>query len=290
MLILQLLLNGLQTGMLYALTAAGFSLIFGMTRIFHAAHGATFVIAAYAYWHITSLAGLPWWVAALGATMAAVIFGAGLYLTVYRRIQRSEASFFTVFIAAFGAVVVVQNVISMIYGRGFVSSSTPLSRAKELIPGLYVAPLIWVSVAVAAVFFGAMALLLKRTRLGVAMRALADNPELVRVYGLDPGRISLMVFVIGSILVVPAAIIQVIATGANPAVGHHIVMISLAASIVGGIGSLSGAAIAGILIGVAETLALLVVGSQWTEAVSFLILFVFIIVRPAGIFGRAHAH
>lgn len=290
MLSLQLLLNGVQTGMLYALTAAGFSLIFGMTKIFHAAHGATFVIAAYSFYHLYVLSSFHWAIAAIGAAIAAVIFGAGFYLAVYRYIQRNEASFFTVFIAAFGAVVVVQNVISIIYGRGFVVAQTALSRSVETLPGLYVSPLVWISIATAVVFFAAMFLLLSRTNLGIAMRALADNPDLVRAFGMNPGRISLYVFVIGSLLAVPAAILTTISFGISPTAGHHIVMISLAATIVGGIGSLTGAALAGLLLGVAENLALLWVGSQWTEAVTFLILFVFIIVRPSGIFGRAIAN
>ncbi|MBY8978350.1 branched-chain amino acid ABC transporter permease [Rhodobacteraceae bacterium NNCM2] len=289
MLLLQLFLNGVQTGMLYALIAAGFSLIFGMTRIFHAAHGATFVIAAYAFYHLYTLAEMSWVVAALGSAVAAVIFGAGFYLLVYRYIQRSEASFFTVFIAAFGAVVVVQNVVSMIYGRGFVVSQTELSRSTEVISGLYASSLVWVSILVALVFFFAMRTFLGRTNLGIAIRALADNPDLVRAFGMNPGRLSLYVFILGSVLVVPAAILTTISFGVSPAIGHHIVMISLAATIVGGIGSLSGAAIAGLLLGIAENVALYWVGSQWTEAVTFLILLLFIIVRPSGIFGRAIA-
>lgn len=289
MLLLQLVLNGVQVGMLYALTAAGFSLIFGMTRIFHAAHGATFVIAAYAFYHLFVLSQMPWAVAALGSAAVAVIFGAGLYLLVYRYIQRSEASFFTVFIAAFGAVVVVQNVVSIVYGRGFVVAQTPLSQASEVLPGLYVSSLVWISILVAIVFFAAMKLFLGRTNLGIAIRALADNPDLVRAFGMNPGRLSLYVFIIGSLLAVPAAILSTVSFGVSPSVGHHIVMISLAATIVGGIGSLTGAALAGLLLGVAENVALFWVGSQWTEAVTFLILLLFIIVRPSGIFGRAVA-
>jgi len=287
MLLLQLTLNGVQTGMLYALIAAGFSLIFGMTKIFHAAHGATFVIASYAFYHLYELSGLHWTIATIGAGVAAVIFGAGLYLLLYRPIQRSEASFFTVFIAAFGAVVVVQNVVSIIYGRGFVVAQTTLSSASEILPGLYLSPLVWISVLVAVLFFAAISLFLNKTNMGISIRALADNPELVRTFGMNPNRLSLYVFIIGSILAVPAGIITTISVGVSPAVGHHVVMISLAATIVGGIGSLTGAAIAGVILGVAENVALYWVGSQWTEAVTFAILLLFIILRPSGIFGRA---
>jgi branched-chain amino acid transport system permease protein len=119
---------------------------------------------------------------------------------------------------------------------------------------------------------------------------LSDNPELVRTFGLDPRRIEAIAFAIGSLLVVPAAIITSATTGLNPSVGHHVMLISLAATIVGGIGSIPGTVLAGVLLGLAESMALLVVDSQWTEAVTFAILFAFIIIRPSGLLGRTVAH
>src|SRR5690606_3450934 len=127
--------QGIQTGALYALTAAGFALIFGATRIFHFAHGATFAIAGYVFlacWN----AGQPW-LGALTAVAAAVVFGLGMERFVYRPIQRHEGSFFTVFVAAFGVAVVVQNLIGMIAGRGFASVDTPLSMADEVLPDVF---------------------------------------------------------------------------------------------------------------------------------------------------------
>lgn len=290
MLVLQLGLNGLQTGLIYALTAAGFSLIFGMTKIFHAAHGATFLVASYAYYHASSLLGLPWWISVGIAAVAAMVFGVGFYMGVYRLIQRSEASFFTVFIAAFGAVIVMQNVISMVYGRSFQVVQTPLSRSREILPDLFVSPMLLVAIGSAGAAFFAVHLILKHTTIGIGVRALADNPELVRTFGMDPVKLSLFVFLLGSLLVVPAAVLTTHISGVSPGVGHHIVMISIAATIVGGIGSLTGAALAGILLGLAENLSLLLVGPQWAEAVTFLVLFLFIIIRPSGFSGRILAN
>jgi branched-chain amino acid transport system permease protein len=124
MLFTQLFINGLQTGALYALIAAGFSLIFGMTRIFHAAHGATFTIAGYIFYECYSVLHLSWPVAALAATFAASLFGVLLDRYVYAIIQRHEGSFFTVFVASFGMAIIVQNLIAMIFDRGAVTVST----------------------------------------------------------------------------------------------------------------------------------------------------------------------
>ncbi len=287
MLFTQLFINGLQTGALYALIAAGFSLIFGMTRIFHAAHGATFTIAGYIFYECYSVMHLSWPVAALAATFAASLFGVLLDRYVYAIIQRHEGSFFTVFVASFGMAIIVQNLIGMIFGRGAVTVSTPLSKSLEVMSGLYVAPIAAVVIACALIFFIALQWFLTKTSLGIALRALGENPNLIEVYGLTPRLLSQYVFLIGSILVVPAAILTAATSGLNPAMGNHVMLISIAATIVGGVGSLRGAALAGLILGMAENLCLAVIDPQWSEAVTFVILFLFILFRPGGVYGRA---
>ncbi|MGE5513408.1 MAG: branched-chain amino acid ABC transporter permease [Bacteroidota bacterium] len=288
MLLLQLIINGLQLGAIYALTAVGFSLIFGATKIFHVAHGAAFTIAGYLYWWGVSNAHLAWPLAALLAAAAAVVFGLMIERLVYRPIQRHEASFFTVFIAAFGVQIIVQNLIGTIFGRSFVSVTTSLSRSVEVLPGLFIAPVAAISVLVALVFFTVLSLYLARTHMGMAMRALSENPDLVRVFGLDPSRVAQYAFAIGSAIVVPGAIFTSMTAGLNPAIGAHVMLISLAATIVGGIGSLRGAAYGGMLLGLAENLALWILDPQWSEAVTFVVLFLFIIFKPSGFLGRPH--
>ena len=287
MLYLQLLINGLQTGALYALIAAGFSLIFGMTRIFHAAHGATFTIAGFVFYEFYVV--LEWGVvpAILASALAAAAFGVLLNRWVYVIIQRHEGSFFTVFAASFGAAIVVQNVIAIVFGKGLVTVTTPLSRSIEILPDLYVAPMALIAIVAAVICFAILHYLFTHTNMGIALRALGENPTLIDVYGLNPRSLGKYAFLIGSVLVVPAAILTAATSGLNPAMGHHVMMISIAATIVGGVGSLRGAAMAGLLFGFAENISLAFVDPQWSEAVTFVILFLFIIFRPGGFYGRA---
>jgi branched-chain amino acid transport system permease protein len=288
MLLVQLLINGLQLGAIYALTAVGFALIFGSTKVFHVAHGASFTIAGYLVWW--AMQTLQWhWLAAIGlAVVAVVLFGLFMERWVYRPIQRHEGAFFTVFIAAFGMQIVVQNLVGTVFGRNFETVSVSLSQASEVLPNVFVAPLAGVSVVVALVFFVALNLFLSRTQVGTGLRALSDNPDLVRIFGLEPTRLAQVAFALGSALVVPAAALTAMSQGINPGIGAHIMLISLAATIVGGIGSLKGAALGGLLLGLAESLAVWKLDPQWSEAVTFVILFVFIIFRPAGFMGRPH--
>ncbi|WP_424812863.1 branched-chain amino acid ABC transporter permease [Roseococcus sp. YIM B11640] len=288
MLFLQLLLQGLQVGALYALTAAGFALIFGATRIFHFAHGSAFTLAGYTFLFATQ-AGWPWWLGGLAGVVVATLFGLGIYWFVYRPIQRHEGSFFTVFVAAFGVGIVVQNLIGMTAGRGFASVDTPLSRAVEVLPDVFLADVFWVAIGISVLLFAALSLFLTRHNAGVALRALHQNPDLLRAYGLSSTKLSLLAFALGSALAAPAAILTAMTSGLNEAIGHHVMLISMAATIVGGVGSLRGAALAGLMLGVAEAVALSFVDTQWAEAVSFLVLFAFILFRPSGIFGIAQA-
>src|ERR1044072_9014966 len=140
MVLLQLFLNGLQLGAIYALTAVGFSLIFGSTKIFHVAHGSAFAIGGYIYWCLASGLDVAWPVATLAAVIAAAAFGLAMERFIYRPIQRHEASFFTVFIAAFGVSLVIQNLIGTVAGRGMETVTTPLSRSVEVLDGLFIAP------------------------------------------------------------------------------------------------------------------------------------------------------
>lgn len=286
MLYVQLLAAGLQTGALYALTSAGFALIFGATRVFHFAHGAAYALAGYAFL-AAAQSGLPWPAAVLVALVVAVAFGVVLERLVYAPIQRHEGSFFTVFVAGFGVAIVVQSLIEVFFGRDFVAVETPLTRARQVLPGLYLAPVFWVALGVAVALFAALGAFLSRTRAGIGLRALAENPELLRGFGLSARRLSLLAFALGSALVVPGAVLGAATTGLQPTVGAHVMLISLAATIVGGVGSLRGAALAGLFLGIVESIAVSFVDTQWSEAVSFIVLFAFIVARPSGLFGRA---
>ena len=285
MLFLQLLVDGLQLGALYALMAVGFAIIFGSTRVFHYAHGTTYVIVGYVFFYLAERLALPWWLAAAIASAAAVVFGVALDRFVYRPIQRDEGSFFTVFVASFGVGVVAENLIIIFFGASFVSISTPLTRVSDIGGGIVVSYLGMFSVLVAVLLFTFLNWFLAKTDVGVALRALSENPELVRGFGLNPRKLSQYAFAIGSLLVAPAALVATCVTGLTPSAGHRVVLISIAASIIGGIGSLRGAGFGGLILGLAESLAVWKLSTGWSEAVSFIILLAFILARPSGLFG-----
>lgn len=284
MLYLQLLASGIQTGALYALTAAGFSLIFGATRTFHAAHGATYALAGYSFVECINR-GWHWAVALLVATIVAVAFGLLIERYVYRQIQKHRGGFFTVFVASFGILIMAQSFVEIVFGRGFTTITTPLTRSHEILPGLYLAPVFWLATAMALVLFGLLGLFLTRARAGIGLRALSENPELLRGFGLSSARLSQLAFGVGSALAVPGAVLGAATVGLQPIVGAHVMLISMAATIVGGVGSVRGAAIAGLILGVVENVVVAVLDTQWSESAGFVVMFAFILMRPNGLFA-----
>lgn len=287
MLFLQLFLNGIQLGALYALTAIGFSLIFGATRVFHVAHGVVFAMSSYAFYALTETLNLPWYVALVGCAIVTVIFGVLIDTLVYQPIRKHENSFFTLFVGSFGVAILMQNVISLKFGLGFVTLQTPMARGIEVAPDLFLSPLSGIVVIVCVATYTGAHLFLTRSRIGIALRALSDSAEMIQVYGLSPKKLSRYAFVVGSLITVPGALLSGAVLGFSPSVGNHVMLISLAVTIIGGIGSLKGGLYGGFLLGIAESMAHGWFNSQWSEAVTFVVLFIFIIFRPSGFFGRS---
>jgi len=284
MLFWQLLLQGLAAGAGYALIAVGFALIYSTTRTFHFAHGVTYALAAYGYY--AALEWLHWHPAAaiVLAACIAVAFGVGVDALVYQPMRRTAASFLTLFAASFGVLVVVVNCLVLAFGNSFYSLSGKLSQGLEY--GPFVVSLAnLLEIGLAAVLVPLVLALMHRTRLGTFFRAMADNNELVEVFGFTGRRYVRLAFAIGSLCVVPAAVLAPYIGGIQPGTATVVTLIAIAATIIGGIDSIAGAALGGLLLGVAENVGIWKLSSAWKPAISFGILLLFLIVRPRGILG-----
>lgn len=284
MLFWQLLLQGIAAGAGYALIAVGFALIYSTTRTFHFAHGVTYALAAYAYY--AAVQTLHWHPAAavVLAACIAVLFGVGVDALVYQPMRRTAASFLTLFAASFGVLVVVVNLLVLGFGNSFYSLSGSLSRGVEYGP-FVVSMANLTEIALAAALIPLVLLVMRRTRLGTFFRAMADNNELVEVFGFRSRRYVRLAFAIGSLCVVPAAVLAPYIGGIQPGTATVVTLIAIAATIIGGIDSIAGAALGGLLLGVAENVGIWKLSSAWKPAISFGILLLFLIVRPTGILG-----
>jgi branched-chain amino acid transport system permease protein len=285
-LVLQLLATGIVVGSIYAMCALGWGLIYGTTLHFHVAHGAVFTLAAYYAWVGQQVLGLPLVVAIVLAIVAAALSGLLIDLLLYQPLERRGAVRTSLFIASLGLLILVENVVAMIF--------TPdprrldvgvLGKALQLGP-VFVTWLHVVTVLVAILGYGALVAFLRYTRAGQAIRAVGSSPEMARTVGIDLGRVQLLTYALGSAIAAPAGIVIAMDVGAEPYRGTTFVLLASAGVIMGGIGSIAGAMLGGLALGLLENLGVWQIPSEWQSAISFGVFLVFIVVRPRGLFGR----
>jgi branched-chain amino acid transport system permease protein len=258
-------------------------LIFAVTRTFHFAHGATFVIACYAAYFFQQL-GLSLILAAAGSVVAAGLFGMALEGILYRFLRKAFATHLVIFVAALGTLITVENLVAM----GFGTDTKPLEGfpVKVIKIGqvgfnnLHVVMFI-----TAGVVFAALMLYLHSTKTGKALRAVISNPEMAEVIGIDVRKYFLIAFGLGSVLVAPAAVLVTIERGATPDLGHWAILYAFMPVIIGGIGSLPGAALAGLIVGLAESIGIWKISSQWQVGMAFVVLVAVLLLKPSGLFG-----
>ena len=189
-------------------------------------------------------------------------------------------------LASLGIFTVIQNIISLIFG-----DDTKTLRSGVIQEGINVfeariTPIQILIILVSLVLFIITALILTKTRMGKAVRAVANDPELAQIAGIDTDRVILYTFAIGSGLAAVAAILISFDIDMVPTMGFNALMMGVVAVIIGGMGSIPGAALGGLLLGLAQHLGVWQISSKWQDAIAFVILLFFLAFRPQGFFGR----
>lgn len=279
----QLAINGLSLGSIYVLLGISWGLIFAVTRTFHFAHGATFVVAAYTAYFLQQL-GFPLILAALGSLLAAALFGMALEGFLYRYLRKAFATQLVIFVAALGTLITVENLVAM----GFGTDTKPLEGFPIQVIKIGKVGFNNLDVTMfltAGTVFAALMLYLHLTKTGKALRAVISNPEMAEVVGIDVRKYFLIAFGLGSLLVAPAAVLVTIERGATPNLGHWAILYSFMPVIIGGIGSLPGAALAALIVGLAESIGIWKISSQWQVGIAFVVLVAVLLLKPTGLFG-----
>ena len=287
---LQLLVDGLVQGSRIALVAVGFSLIYGVTRTLHLAHGAIITTAAYVVWWMTAALSAGLTVAFLVAAVVVVLLGVGHDMFLYRRIRAATTGGFTIVVASLGTGIIIQNLVGILFG--FDTKDVRAATVGQASVGLRLGPVVMpvtdlITVAVTLMLFALLGLLLLRTRIGKQLRAVQDNPQLARVVGIRTPRVYAVTFAIGSLVSMPAAFFIGLSGGLNTTIGFDAMLLALIVVFAGGIGSLLGTLLASFGVGMLQTMSLLVVDSRWEATVTFALLLLLVTVRPRGLLGKA---
>jgi branched-chain amino acid transport system permease protein len=276
---LQFLFNGLISGGILALPAIGFSLLYKILKFPNFAFGAYLTCGAYAALTVNEFLGLPMVIAFLGAMAATAGVGMIVDQAAFRRLRKRRP--LTLAIVSIGASFIIENVIRFVWGGDLRHYRLGVYRDVSFY-GLHFGKEQITIFLVACLFMFFVQLLLKATRLGKAMRALADNSNLAEIKGIETERIILLTSAIGGALAGVSGVFLGVDTVIDPLMGFNLILSVFAGAILGGIGSAKGAMAGALVIGLAEEVSLLAIPSTYKSAVGLGIIILILVLKPSG--------
>ena len=282
--ILQFIVNGFITGLLYALVAIAFGFTYNTTRIFHIAYAGVLVAGSYIFLFFSRI-GIPFVIAAPLTLLACGFLNLLIEKTIYLPMEKRRNSLNTIMVASIGLFTVLINLVAMIFGNENQTLTNEISRSFSFGNIIVTRMQMWQFV-IASVCIGVILLVLYKSRWGLNIKTLSNNRELFSVLGNDAIRVrSVLTFVSGVI----AAIVSLLLAydvGFDPYFGMPLLLNALVVMILGGTGSFYGSLLGGILLGVIQSLSVYFFEARWETAISFVILILMLIFRPQGLFGE----
>lgn len=280
----QLILNGIIAGAIYALVATGFSLIYSVTKFMHFAHGAVLAFGAYMLYTINVQAGLPFWVAAIIGVLGSIVAGVVMDLTTYKPLRKRKASSAVLLIASLALMILTNAAILAVWGADV--KTVPINNPVFDVLGARVTLIQLIIIAVSALLLLGLWFLMKRTKLGKAMRAVSDNKDVAKTVGINPERIYLYTFIIGSFLAGVAGVLIGIEQNLFPQMGVQLAIKGFTGAVIGGLISVPGSVLGSFLLGLTENIGIWWLPSGYKDAIAFVLLFIFLLFKPEGILGR----
>lgn len=286
MLYLELLLQGILQGSIYALIAVGLTLVYGLLRILHVAHAGLYTLGGYfgvLVFNSTGSLMLGAGVAMLGVGVLGVI----IYRLCYEAILNQPP--YVPLIASIGLFIAMEEFYRILFGSYGVSYTNPPLQQMLPFGGMYLREGEWLTILVSIVLIGGLAWLSSRTRLGLAWRATVTDPEMAESFGIDPIRVRYLNFFIGSALAgVAGMIVGILNNLVEPTMGSVPSYKALAIIVLGGLGNVRGTLVAALLLGVVESFGTIYLGSVLNrDAIAFVFLIIVLMFRPQGLFRGA---
>ena len=282
--VFQILLYGVVLSSIFALGAVGISLIFGILRFAHFAHGDMVTVGAYVALAGVAGFGISVWAALPLALAGTILVALVLDQVVYRPLRRTRPVI--LFLASVGVAFILRNVILAIWGPNNLVYQPGIQLPLRFYD-LRIKEDQIVIVVVTVALIGALTLFLRHTKLGKAMRAMSDDPDLARVTGIDTDRVIRWTWALGGGLAAVAGVFLGLDTRLQPSLGWDVLLGFFASAILGGIGRPMGAIAGALVIGVASEFSTLFVPPIYRSAVAFFLMVIVLIVRPTGIFAEA---
>ena len=298
--IAQAIADGFLNGAIVALGAIGVTFSLAILRFANFSHGDLLAVGAYAALFLLLAVGAPkvplgpfsfgagMGVALLAGMVIAVVVSLLLDRLVYQRLRRRGADPLTLVFASFGLALILRSVLHLLFGPDPHNYSNEIQMALLLPGNVRVLPDQVLVFAVTLVVLGALAWFLQRTRYGVAMRSVAENPMLASVAGIDPVAIIRLTWVVSTALAALAGVFYGMTVQVRPEMGLNLLLPLFTAAILGGVGSVTGAVVGALAISLAESLLTLVIPTSYRPLVPFVLLLLVLTFRPAGLFAAKH--
>jgi branched-chain amino acid transport system permease protein len=284
--ILQLSINGLMAGAVLAVPAIGLTMIYAVLRFVNFSVAAHMAVGAFAGYMLNAWTGLPATVAVIGAFVAAGVIGIATDHVALRPLRSYPP--LTIAIASIALNVMIESAIRFCFGGAPRDFAIPLRRDWSF-GFLHVGPQQVENAVIAAVAMTILFVFLTITTTGKAMRAVADNPMLADSKGIDPDQMARLAIGIGMGLAGIGGMLVGLDTSIDPLVGFRAILSVFAAAVVGGLGSVPGAVVGGLAIGLAEELSLLALPATYKSVIGFLAIAVILTLRPRGLLGAKAA-
>jgi len=281
--ILQQGVNGLAIGSVYVLIALGLTVVFGILGIAHFAHGSVAMFGGYLTFTFGERFGLPFFAAMGLAMVAGAVVGLLIERLAYRPVR--DAPHINAFIIALGLTMMIEGLNLLTFGADQVVIQTPY-RSVFNVGGVVIAELRLLVILTACVLVGVIALLMSRTKTGKSVRAVAQNRQAAVLMGVNVNQVSLVVFGISSSLGVAAGALIGALLAIAPGVGEGLAIKGFAVLILGGLGSIPGAIVGGLILGVSEAMAAGFISSAYKDVIAFLVMIVVLLFRPEGLLGK----
>ncbi|WMC92796.1 branched-chain amino acid ABC transporter permease [Kineothrix sp. MB12-C1] len=282
------LINGISLGSVYAIIALGYTMVYGIAKMLNFAHGDVIMVGAFAVFTIVSTMGLPPMLGIFIAIIICIIFGITIERIAYKPL-RNAASPLAVLITAIGVSYLLQNVALIIFGANTKSFTSVVSLSPLMLAGgqLIISGETLITIAIGILVMIILTLFINKTKAGQAMLAVSEDKGAAQLMGINVNGTIALTFAIGSALAAVAGVLLCSAypsltpyTGAMPGIKAFV------AAVFGGIGSIPGAMIGGILLGIIEILGKAYISSQMADAIVFAVLIIVLLVKPTGILGK----
>ena len=283
---LQFFYNIIISLSLYLLISNSFLLIYLTTKFFHLAHAVTITIGAYLTFLFSIQLGFSLWFAIPTAILGTVLISVITEIIIYKPLRKRSTSSWKMLIASLGMYVVLQNLISLIWGDDTKSIRTWSFKTGHNFYGAYVTDVQIITIIVSIILFISVFLFLRFTLLGKQIRAVSSNEELSNIFGISSDRVILWGFIIGSTLAAIAGILIALDTDMTPTMGFHVLLYAVVAMIIGGVGSNKGLIGGALLLATAQHLSAYYIDSKWMDATAYIILILFLIWKPLGFSGK----